>query len=88
MEENEKLLTEAKQIELKPVMSSNIAGIGYNQEKQLLKVAFKNKTSFSTYLYENVEPETYKLICESPSIGKALSENIIKQKEKYKYIKI
>ena len=50
MEEQNNLLLEAKAIELKPVLSSNIAGIGYNEQKQLLKVAFKNKTSNSTYI--------------------------------------
>lgn len=88
MDEHDNLLLEAKAIELKPVLSSNIAGIGYNEQKQLLKVAFKNKTSNSTYIYENVEPETYDAICKSPSKGKTLSELVIRQKEKYKYTKI
>lgn len=78
----------AKLIELKPVNSTNIGGIGYSDEHHLLKVAFKNKTGYSTYLYENVEPELYDGICKAESIGKALSENIIKNKDKYKYIKL
>ena len=75
-------------IELKPVLSSNIGGIGYNEEHKLLKVAFKNKTGFSTYLYENVEPTQYQDIISAQSVGKMLSESIIKQKEKHKYIKL
>ena len=44
----------AKLIELKPVVSSNIGGIGYDAENKLLKVAFKTKTGSNIYLYENV----------------------------------
>lgn len=85
----QELLNEAKQIELQPIMkSSNIAGIGYNKEHNLLKVAFRNKDNITTYLYENVEPEIYNKICEAESIGKTLSECVIKQKEKYKFIKL
>ena len=37
----------AKLIELKPVISSNIGGMGYDPENKLLKVAFKTKTGSS-----------------------------------------
>lgn len=78
----------AKLIELKPVLSSNIGGIGYDAENKLLKVAFKTKTGSNTYLYEGVEQEVYDGLCQAESIGKKLSESIIRQKEKYKYIKL
>ena len=82
------LIEKAKLIELKPVSSSNIGGMGYDSESKILKVAFKGKDKFNTYLYENVDESTYKNIITSESIGKALSTNIISQKEKYKYTKL
>ena len=82
------LQEKAKLIELKPVISSNIAGIGYSEKDQLLKVAFKNKDKFATYLYEHVGPDVFSIIRKSESVGKAISENIIRQKDKYKYIKL
>ena len=79
----------AKLIELKPVISSNIGGMGYDEENKLLKVAFKTKTGSNIYLYENVEKETYDLITtDKTSVGSALSKNVIKQKDKYRYIKL
>ena len=47
MEEDEmKLLIEnAKSIQLKPVISKNISAIGYDQDKQILKVVFENKNA-------------------------------------------
>ena len=78
----------ANLIELKPVMSSNIGGIGYDAENKLLKVAFKGKTSNTMYLYENVEKETYDALFTSGSIGKKLNESIVRQKDKYNYIKL
>lgn len=79
----------AKLIELKPVkVSTNIAGMGYSETDNLLKVAFKNKDNFTLYLYEGVEPEIYTKLCEAESIGKALSEYVIRQKDKYKYTKL
>lgn len=87
--ERQNILKEkAKLIELKPVRSSNIGGIGYDAENKLLKVAFKNKTEFTTYLYEGVESELYNSICVADSIGRALSENVIRNKDKYKYMKL
>ena len=78
----------AKLIELKPVVSSNIGGIGYDAENKLLKVAFKTKTGSNIYLYENVDIETYNNLFTADSIGKKLNESIVRQKEKYNYIKI
>ena len=78
----------AKLIELKPVTSSNVAGIGYDETHQLLKVAFKYKDSYTTYVYENVEPEVFARIVESESAGRILRECVINHKEKYNYIKL
>lgn len=78
----------AKLIELKPVISSNIGGIGYDAENKLLKVAFKTKTGSNIYLYEGVEQETYDDLFKAESIGKKLNESVVRQKDKYNYIKL
>ncbi len=78
----------AKLIELKPVISSNIGGIGYDAENKLLKVAFKTKTGSNTYLYEDVEQEIYDDLFTAESIGKKLNESVVRQKDKYNYIKL
>ena len=92
MEEKErlqKLLEDAKAVELKPVVSSNISAVGYNEETRLMKIAFKCKeNTFTTYLYEGVEPEIYNEMLKAESKGKFLSENVIRHRDKYKYIKL
>lgn len=93
MEEEQKRLLEltekGKLIELKPVQSSNVAGIGYDAENCLLKVAFKNKTGTGAiYLYEAVDQATYDELISAESIGKKLNESIVRQKEKFKFIRL
>lgn len=87
-EEYDKIIQLANKIDLKPVLSSNVAKIGYDDKNKLLKVEFKNKVNNTTYIYADVDNETYKKIEESESKGKALNENIIKHKDKYRYYKI
>lgn len=84
-EEDLKLIEKGKLLELKPVLSSNITGICYDKDLQLLKVMFRGG---SKYLYKNVEEETYNTIVNSESIGKSLNECIIKNKDKYKYFRL
>ena len=36
----QKLLEDAKMVELKPVISSNISAVGYNENSKLLKISF------------------------------------------------
>ena len=84
----QELVNIAKSIELKPVISSNVGGIGYDAEHQLLKVAFKNKENYNYYLYENVNEEQYNSIISAQSVGKMLQESIIRNKDKHNYIKL
>ena len=84
-EEVNKLLELGKNIKLNPIMSSNISGIGYDESNRLLSVMFKGG---SKYLYENVEKEVFTAICNSESVGRALNECVVKNKEKYKYHKL
>lgn len=89
-EEFEKFLPEAKQkiinlIQMCPVYSSNLLAIGYNKEYKMLRVIFKNKTS---YIYFNVDEDIWNNLSKSNSKGKTLNESVIKQKEKYQYLKL
>lgn len=74
-----------KSIEMCPVYSSNLLAIGYNTEHKVMRVIFKNKTS---YIYFNVEPEIYEIISKSNSKGKTLNECVVRNKDKYKYLKL
>ena len=74
-----------KEIPMYKVTSSNISAIGYNSNRQVLRVMFGNNTS---YLYFEVEPAIWELLIRSQSKGKFLTEHITKRRDKYKYIKI
>lgn len=75
----------ARNIPMYKVFSSNVSGIGYDNKNKLMKVIFKGNHS---YLYFNVEQDTYDNIMNSESKGKTLNESVVRQKDKYKYIKL
>ena len=72
-------------IKMQRVFSSNLVAIGYDENKKVLRVIFKGNSS---YLYFDVEPEVYNTLMQSESKGRALNESVIRQKERYKYIKL
>lgn len=74
-----------KEIQMFKVYSTNIVALGYDESRKILRVIFKGNSS---YLYFNVELEVWENLKNSESKGRTLSESIIKQKDKYKYIKI
>lgn len=74
-----------KNIKMYKIASSNITALGYDENNKVLRVIFKNNSS---YIYTNVEPEVWQIIINSESKGKSLNENIVKHKEKYKYYKL
>lgn len=51
---------------LVPVKSSNLAAVGYDAKRQVLRVQFVNG---STYDYHGVEPELHEDLLAAPSIG-------------------
>ena len=53
-------------MEIKPVMSRHVAGVGYDPESQTLQVAFN---SGSQYVYKNVPQETYEAMLQADSVG-------------------
>lgn len=86
MECNEEELKEiVKNITMYKVISTNIIAIGYDNMRHIMRVIFKGNSS---YLYFGVEPDIYDTIMQSESKGKTLNEQIIRQKNKYKYIKL
>lgn len=82
---SEQLIDLSKNIQLAKVLSSNIAGIGYDETNKLMKVLFKGNSS---YIYTNVEKETFDNIVKNESPGKQLNESVVKHKDKYKYMKL
>lgn len=72
-------------IKMFKVFSTNLVALGYDESHKILRVIFKGNSS---YLYFNVEPEIWNLLNNSESKGKTLSESVIRQKDKYKYIKL
>jgi len=59
-----------KQIE----KSSSISGIGYSEEKEVLKIRFKRKGI--EYLYHKVPKKEYEDLSKAESIGKHFHEHI------------
>lgn len=53
-------------IELKPVNSLSIKGIGYDEATNTCAIQF---SSGGTYHYRGVSPEAHKALVEAPSIG-------------------
>lgn len=74
-----------KNIKMYKIASSNITALGYDENNKVLRVIFKNNSS---YIYTNVEPEVWQIIINSESKGRSLNENIVRHKEKYKYYKL
>lgn len=72
-------------IKMYKVFSTNIVAIGYDANNHILRVIFKGNSS---YLYFDVEEEVYNNLMQSESKGKTLNESIVRQKEKYKYVKL
>jgi len=60
----------------KPVQSSNVAAVGYDESKRLLEVEF---TSGSVYQYEGVPPEEHRGLVEAESVGKYFAAVIRKR---------
>lgn len=70
------------EIEKQLVSSSNIEGLGYNIESQILRVWF---TTGTVYDYSNVPEIEYEALRTAPSIGAYFNRNI---KGAYPYSKI
>jgi len=58
-----------------PVKSSNVASVGYDEAAKTLEVQF---LSGAVYQYPGVEPQTHTDLMGADSIGKFVSQNIVK----------
>lgn len=74
-----KLLAET---DMKPVESSNLQSIGYNEKEKVLFVEFKTG---SKYAYTNVNKEVYQELMSAESHGKYFHKNI---RNSYAYTKV
>ena len=57
----------------KPVVSSNITSVGYDEEKKTLEVEFFNQ---KVYQYSPITQEGYSLLMNAESIGNFFARNI------------
>lgn len=62
-------------MERTPVKSSNVDSVGYDETNQILEIAFK---SGAIYQYPGVEPQVYADLMGAESVGKFVSQNIVK----------
>lgn len=65
-----------KNTNLIPVVSSNIAAVGYDSIQNVLSVQFKGKQT--VYVYQGVPVETYQLMMSADSIGSYYAKHIKK----------
>lgn len=65
-----------------PVVSSNVASVGYDSQQRVLEVEF---TGGGVYRYSDVPPEVFLDLMDAPSVGKHLNANI---KGRYQHTKV
>jgi hypothetical protein len=70
------------EIEMIPVVSSNVDSIGYDPDTQTLRVRFNNG---SAYEYMNVPAMEFEQLRSAPSVGSYLNRNV---KGNYPYQKV
>jgi len=57
-----------------PVKSSNVASVGYDEQTNILEIAFR---SGAIYQYPGVEPQTHAKLLSADSVGKFINQNIV-----------
>lgn len=70
------------EIELEPVESSNIEGVGYDPATKTLRIQFRGGC---TYDYANVPAEKHKALIDAESVGKHFHQHI---RNKHKFLKV
>ena len=66
-------------VEMKPVVSSSVSSIGYDEGAKALHVQFK---SGKTYVYKDVPAFVFRNALRAPSIGKFVAVNV---KDSYEF---
>ena len=69
-------------MERKPVSSSNVAEIGYDEPRRVLEVLFKTG---NVYQYFDVPPQEYQALMQASSLGQYLNANI---KGRFRYARV
>jgi len=69
------------EIRMRGIISSNIIAAGYDKDKKILKITFKNGSS---YEYSGVPEIMYNGMFTADSAGKFVRENIVGGKYKFK----
>ena len=67
-----------KNFEMKSVISSNLASVGYFEKESKMRVKFKNG---QTYEYEDIPKEVYKGIFTADSPGKYFRSTVLGSKK-------
>lgn len=70
------------EIQLIPVISSNVQSIGYDEQTQTLRVCFNNN---AIYDYHNVSQMEFEALKSAPSVGSYLNRHI---KNSYPYERV
>ena len=70
------------EIEMIPVVSSNVESIGYDEGTQILRIKF---LTGAIYEYENVPVMEFEQLKNAPSVGSYLNRNIARN---YPYEKV
>ncbi len=63
----------SKEVEMKPVKSSNIAAIGYDAPSKTMHVQF---SSGASYAYDGVEPDIHAAFAGADSVGSHFAKHI------------
>jgi hypothetical protein len=66
-----------------PVVSSNVASVGYDPQTRILEIEFLNR---SIYRYYSVPQSEYHALMRAPSVGHYFDANI--KKGGYRYTKV
>ncbi len=69
-------------VDLKPIESRHVAGVGYDPETHQLRVAF---STGSQYDYKDVPPEVYEQMLQAPSVG---AFHALQIRNKYEFKKV
>lgn len=83
--QNEQLQQKLRDLPMYKVVSSNISYLGYDKDFKILKVIFNNNSS---YAYFGVPEIIWLELVNAESKGKYLTENVVKKKETYQFIKL
>lgn len=72
-------------IEMKPVMSSCVMEVGYDEPSQVMQIRF---LTGRLYRYSNVNPDEFREISEASSVGSAFWEILRRRESEHPYERV